>query len=84
MVKGIDNAFDYMELCLVLQAVKYFLREIGFYFPEIILTTEFPGSNFLLPTLSIGSKWDFQVADLLLATANFEPWDYKTSKYSDT
>ena len=22
MVKGIDNAFDYMELCLVLQAVK--------------------------------------------------------------
>ena len=27
MAKGIDNAFNHMELCLVLQAVKLFLRE---------------------------------------------------------
>ena len=43
------------------------------YFPENPLTTEFPGSNFLLPTFSIGSKQDFQVANLPLATVNFEP-----------
>ena len=57
-----------------LTSSQVILREIGYYFLEIILTTEFPG-NFLLPTLSIGSKWDFQMADLLLVTANFEPWE---------
>ena len=40
-------------------------------------TTEFPGSNFLLPTFSatfsVGSKRDFQVANLPLATVNFAP-----------
>ena len=50
-----------------------FKGKVGFYFPEITLTTEFPGSNFMLPTLSIGSKQDFQVVTLLLATVNFEP-----------
>ena len=30
--------------------------------------------NFLLPTFLAGGKWDFQVANLLLATVNFEPW----------
>ena len=50
--------------------------KIGFYFPEITLTAEFPGSNFLLPTFSIGSKQDFQMANLSLATVNFEPWLY--------
>ena len=32
------------------------------------------GSNFLLPTVLPGSKLNFQVANLLLATVNFEPW----------
>ena len=36
-------------------------------------TLELPGSNFLLPRFLMGGKWDFQVADLLLVTANFEP-----------
>ena len=40
---------------------------------KLLLTTEFPGSNFLLPTFSIGSTQDFQVANLQLATVNFEP-----------
>ena len=48
--------------------------KIGLFFQEITFITEFPGSNFLLPTLLTGGKWDFQVADLLLATVNFEPW----------
>ena len=56
MVKGIDNACDHMELCLVYKQSSNFLEEIGFYFPEITLTTEFPGSNVLLPTFSIGGK----------------------------
>ena len=50
-----------------------FTGKIGFYFPEINFTKEFPGSNFLLPTFSIGSKRDFKVENLLLATVNFEP-----------
>ena len=47
--------------------------KIGLFFQEITFTTEFPGSNFLLPTFLTGGKWDFQVANLLLATVNFEP-----------
>ena len=50
-----------------------FKGKIGFYFPDITSTTEFPGSNILLPTFSIGSKRDFQVANLPLATLNFDP-----------
>ena len=50
-----------------------FEGKIGFYIPEITLTTEFTGSNFSLPTFSIGSKRDFQVANLPLAPVNFEP-----------
>ena len=47
--------------------------KISFFFQEITFITEFPGSNFLLPTFSTGGKWDFQVANLLLASVNFEP-----------
>ena len=50
-----------------------FTGKIGFYFPEINFTKEFPGSNFLQPTFSIGSKPDFMVENLPLATVNFEP-----------
>ena len=35
MVKAIDDAFDHMELCLVLLVEVIFLCEIGFYFTEI-------------------------------------------------
>ena len=50
--------------------------KIGFFFQEItfIHVTEIPGSNsFLLPTFLTGGQWDFQVANMLLATVNFEP-----------
>ena len=47
--------------------------KIGMFFQEITSITEFPASNFLLPTIQTGSKWDFQAANLLLATINFEP-----------
>ena len=69
MVKGIDNAFDHMELCFV----RVISVKIGLFFQEITFITEFRGSNFLLPTFLAGSKWDFPVANLLLATVNFEP-----------
>ena len=42
--------------------------KIGLFFQEITFKTEFPGSNFLLPTFLTGGKSDFQVANLLLAT----------------
>ena len=44
------------------------------FFQEITSITEFPGSNFLLPTIQTGSKWDFLVANLLLTTVYFKPW----------
>ena len=47
--------------------------KIGLFFQEITIRTEFPGSNFLLLTFLIGGKWDFEVANLLFATVNFEP-----------
>ena len=47
--------------------------ETGLFFLGITLITEFSGSNFLLPTFLTGGKWDFQVANLPLATVNFEP-----------
>ena len=36
--------------------------------------------NVLLPTFLTGGKWDFQVANLLLATVNFKPWTEPFSK----
>ena len=50
--------------------------KIGLFFHEIAFITKFPGSNFLLPTFLTGGKKDFQVANLLLATVNFEPCSY--------
>ena len=47
--------------------------KIGLFFREITFRTVLPGSNFLLPTFLTGGKWDFEVANLLLATVNFEP-----------
>ena len=56
--------------------------KIGLFFQEITFITEFPDSNFLLPTFLTGGKWDFQVAELLLATVNFEPWDAFRGNYN--
>ena len=47
--------------------------KISLFSQEIAFRTEFPGSNFLLPTFLTGGKWEFEVANLLLATVNFEP-----------
>ena len=40
-----------------------------------------PGSNLLLPTVWTGSKLNFQVANSLLATVNFEPCDHYFSNF---
>ena len=72
MVKGIDDAFDQMELCFVLLTFTSSVK-VGLVFQEITFIPEFPGSNFLLPIFLTGGKWDFQVANLLLAAVNFEP-----------
>ena len=47
--------------------------KIGLFLQEITFRIEFPAGNFLLPTFLTGGKWDFQVANLLLAAVNFEP-----------
>ena len=48
--------------------------KMGLIFQEITFITELPGSNFLLPKFFLtGGKWNFKVANLLLATANLEP-----------
>ena len=46
--------------------------KMGMLFQEITSITEFPGSNFLLPTIYTGSNWDFQVGIcyLLLLISN--------------
>ena len=43
----------------------------GLFFQKITFRTEFPGSNFLLPTFLADGKLDFPGANLLLATVNF-------------
>ena len=67
-------AFDQMELCFVLISRRIISVKIGLFFQEITFITEFPCGNFLLPRFLTGGKWDFQVADLLLATFYVEPW----------
>ena len=56
--------------------------KIGLFFQVINFIIEFRGSNILLPTFVAGSKWDLPVANLLLATVNFEPWKYSTCSFS--
>ena len=43
----------------------------------------FPGSSFLLPTFLTGGKLCFQVADLHLASVNFEPWTFLEGCHED-
>ena len=52
--------------------------KMGLFLEEITFITELLGSNFLPPRFLTDGKWDFQVANLLLATANFEPCDRQT------
>ena len=52
---------------------KNYFSKIGLCCQEINLRTELPGSNFLLPTFLTGGKWDFEVANVLLAIVNFKP-----------
>ena len=59
--------------CVLSYKKKNCFSKIGLFLQEITFRTEFPGSNFLLPTFLTGGKWDFQVTNLLLATVNFEP-----------
>ena len=51
MIKSIDNAFDHMIFSFVSyeESVK-----INLIFPEIAFMTEFPSSNFLLPSFLTG------------------------------
>ena len=65
MFKGINNAFN--VFCLIKRGI--ISVKIGLSFQEITFRTEFLGSKNILT----GGKWDFQVANLLLATVNFEP-----------
>ena len=46
----------------------------------IVFWGTIPGSNFLLPTVWPGSKLNFHVANLLLATVNFEPCNCLTEE----
>ena len=59
--------------CVLSYVYKNYFCEIGLFFQEITFITEFSGSNFLLLTFFTGGKWDFQVADLLLATSISNP-----------
>ena len=51
---------------------NYFSENWLVFFQKITFIKEFPGSNFLLPTFLTGGKWDFQMANLLLAPVNFK------------
>ena len=74
MVKGISNALDHTELCLVLQAEELFLSEIGFYSLEInlLFNTEFSVSNFSLLTYSASGNGIFRwkICYLLVLISN--------------
>ena len=73
MVKGIDNALLTIWNCVSLVNRRNISVKIGLFFQEITFITEFPGSIFSLPKFLTSGKWDFQGANLLLATVNFEP-----------
>ena len=60
MVKGIDNAFDHMELCLVLLS-EVFSSVIGFYFTEISYTAEIFATYFF-------SRWQMGFSGVRFAT----------------
>ena len=56
--------------CVLTYKKNNYFSEIGLFFQEITFRTELAGSNFLLPIFLTGGKWDFEMANLLLATVN--------------
>ena len=82
MVKGIDNAFDHMELCLSYKEKSY-SSENQLVLPNNYFHNRSPRKQLLLPVFLAGGKWDFPAANLLLATVTFKPWavDSVTDKY---
>ena len=73
MVKGIDNAFDHMELCVLSYRKNNYFSEKQLALPRNLFQNRFPGSNFLLSTFLTGGKLVVQLTNLLLATVKFEP-----------
>ena len=75
MVKGIDNAFDHLELCLVFYAEESLIVKIGFYFPEINFATVFSAATFCYILFLHVANWIFrwQICYLLLLVANLPP-----------
>ena len=52
---------------------KNYFSENQLVWPRNYFHKRISNCNFVLPTFLTGSKWDFQGANLLLATVNFEP-----------
>ena len=60
--------------CVCLTKGRVSSVKIGLFFQEITFITEFPGSNFLLPTFLAGSKIGFSGGKCATyCTVNFEP-----------
>ena len=71
MVRGVDNTFDYLELCFLSSQQKNYFSEIGSFFQEITFITEFPGSNYILNRWQMGlSGGKFATCTLLLLISN--------------
>ena len=75
LIKGTGNVFHHMDLCLVFISSQVIFKGKLASIPRNYFDNRISRQNVLLPTFSIGgSKQDFQVANLSLATANFQPW----------
>ena len=59
--------------CVLSHKWKNYFSEKSACSAKKLFITEFPGSIFLLPTFLKGIRCEFQGANLLLATVNFEP-----------
>ena len=57
--------------CVLSYKEKRYFSEISLFFQKLTFITEFLCSNFMLPTFLADGKWDFPLANLLLATVNF-------------
>ena len=60
--------------CVLSYKKKNNFSENRLVFARNYFQNRFPGSNLLLLRFLAGGKWDFQMAILLPATVNFEPW----------
>ena len=59
--------------CVLSYKQNNYFSEKQLALPRNYFHNRFPGSNVLLPAFLTGGNLGFQVANLLLATANFEP-----------